>query len=311
MIGTFVTIGSAGQHFTRLLDEVVRIAPSLPQPVVIQHGRTPFSHPTIEHFAFVDEAGFLARLRECQLLITHAGGGSVLSAIRLGKTPVVVPRLSRFGEHVDDHQVALAREFAGQEDAVAVHDIGMLLAATQDALARPARAPETEGNQVALEVLTRAVADFAPTAEDCIGLITPAGGHLTEIRALASVYRDHPHFFVVHVPLVEPEDMRGRTVVITRSERDWKFLVNLWEAFAILRQRRPKVLLTTGGGFSVAFTLAGKFFRIPTVYIETVGKVTVPTVTGRFMYRLADRFFYQWPNLASHFPRGEYIGLIL
>jgi hypothetical protein len=39
--------------------------------------------------------------------------------------------------------------------------------------------------------------------------------------------------------------------------------------------------------------------------------VVVPTVTGRIQYRFAARFLYQWSYLASHFPRGDYIGLIL
>ena len=311
MVGTFVSIGNSPRQFTRLLEEVRRIAPYLPQPVVIQHGRTEFHDPNLRHFAFTEEAEFVSLLEQCRLFISHGGGGSVLTAIRMGKVPVVVPRLARFDEHVDDHQRALASELAGQDQVVAVEEIGDLLQACQEAIERPQREATAAPNQNALEAVAKAVAAFAPNAGDCIGLITPSGGHLAETRALAPAYRDHPHFFVVNVPLVEPPDMQGRTTVITLSERDWKFLLNAWEAFTILRSKRPKVLLTTGGGFSVAFTLIGKLMGIPTVYVETVGKVTVPTVTGRFMYRIADRFFYQWPHLASHFPRGEYIGLIL
>ena len=311
MTGTFVYIGNSPRQFTRLLDEVARIAPHLPQPVVVQHGRTVFSHPGIRHFAFVEEAEFTTLLRECRLFISHAGGASVLAAIRMGKTPVVVPRRARFGEHVDDHQVALANEFARDDQILAVDEIGDLLDVSRAALQQPQRDAVDARNRPAHDAVMRALAEFAPSPDDCIGLITPSGGHLAEIRQLAGVYRDRPHFFVVNVPLIEPPDMQGRTIVITLSERDWKFLINFKEAWTILRQRRPKVLLTTGGAFAVAFTLVGKLLGIPTVYIETVGKVTVPTVTGRFMYRLADRFFYQWSHLASHFPRGVYIGLIL
>jgi UDP-N-acetylglucosamine transferase subunit ALG13 len=311
MAGTFVSVGNSPRHFSRLLDEVVRLAPHLPKPVVVQHGRTPFNSAGIEHFEFIGEDAFLRQLKECELFITHGGGGSVLTAIRLGKTPVVIPRRAAFKEHVDDHQVALAAQIASEESIIVVDDMKNLRTAINDALSRPMRQAVESDNSGARSAIASALAELAPNKSDCIALVTPSGGHLAEIRQLAPVYRDHPHFFVINVPVVEPEDMVGRTSVITLSERDWKFLVNLWEALVILRRRRPKVLLTTGGGFSVAFTLVGKVLRIPTVYIETVGKVTAPTVTGRFMYRLANRFFYQWPNLACHFPRGEYIGLIL
>ena len=105
--------------------------------------------------------------------------------------------------------------------------------------------------------------------------------------------------------------MRDRTIEITLSQRDWKFFVNVTEAIQILRRERPKVILTTGGGFSVAFALVGKLLGIPTIYIETVAKVNVPTATGKVMYWIANRFFYQWPYLERYFPKGEYIGLVL
>ncbi len=310
-MGTFVSIGNCTQNFSRLLDEVKRIADQLPQPIVVQHGRSAFSSDTISHFDFTDEAGFLKCLSECDVFISHAGGGSVFSAIKLGLKPVVVPRRKTFAEHVDDHQVAFAEELARQGKIVPVFDIGELAAATAFAQAHPELPTAGEQSEDATLAVHDAIAHFAPRADDAVCLVTPSGGHLTEIRALKSVYEGHPHHFILNVEIVQSPDMFGRTTVITVSQRDWKFFVNIIEAFQILRRQKPKVILTTGGGFSVAFTLVGKLLRIPTVYIETVGKVNIPTVTGRFMYHLADRFFYQWPYLEKFFPKGRYIGLIL
>lgn len=310
-VGTFVSIGNGTQDFSRLLDEVRRIAAELPQPVVVQHGRTPFESDALPHFAFTDEAGFLDHLSNCSLFITHGGGGSVFSAIKLGKKPVVVPRLKSFDEIVDDHQVAFAKELHRQGMIVPVYDVANLKAAVDAAMENP-QLPRRQTEAVdAIKMIAEAVSEFARLDSDPICLVTPSGGHLTEIRALKAVYKDHPHRFVINTAIVEPEDMRGKTHYITLSERDWKLILNIFEAFKILRRQKPKVILTTGGAFSVAFTLIGKLLGIPTVYIETVAKVTIPTVTGRFMYHLADRFFYQWPYLEKFFPKGRYIGLIL
>lgn len=310
-MGTFVSIGNCTQGFSRLLDEVKRVADQLPQPIVVQHGRSSFSSDTIRHFDFTDEAGFLKCLSECDLFISHAGGGSVFSAIKLGIKPVVVPRRKMFAEHVDDHQVAFAEELSRQGKIVAVYDIADLTAAAKEVQANPNLPEASSESDEAILTICEAINRFAPQATDPVCLVTPSGGHLTEVRALKRVYERHPHHFVLNVEIVQPPDMVGRTTVITVSQRDWKFFVNIIEAFQILRRQKPKVILTTGGGFSVAFTLVGKLLRIPTVYIETVGKVNVPTVTGRFMYHLADRFFYQWPYLKEFFPKGRYIGLIL
>ena len=311
MPGTFVSIGNCTQSFRRLLDAVAAIADQLPQPVVVQHGRTPFQSDSRQHFPFTDEEGFLRHLKESELFITHSGGGSVFSAIKLGRKPVVVPRRKIFEEHVDDHQVAFAEELERQNKIVAVYDIDFLADAVSHVLASPELPQLPENGDNAVDVIRQAVMEYAPNQSDAICLVTPSGGHLTEIRALSDVYRKHPHIFVINIEIVQPKDMLGKTIVITISERDWKFFINIFEAFQILLKQRPKLIITTGGAFSVAFSIVGKLLRIPTIYIETVGKVNVPTVTGRFMYYIANRFYFQWRYLEKYFPRGKYIGIII
>ena len=310
-MSTFVSIGNGTQSFARLLDQVKAVADRLPQPVVVQHGRTPFVSERIEYFAFTDEAGFQARLAAASLFITHGGGGSVFAAIRAGKKPVVLPRLKRFDEIVDDHQIAFCEELERQGKIVYVRDAADLLAGVAAQKADPSLPTDAGDNSRAIAAVADAVVALAGHADDPVLLVAPSGGHLAEIRALAPVYRDRQHHFVINTPIAQPADMIGRTSLLTLSQRDWKFVVNVWEAFRILRRQRPRVILTTGGSISVPFTVVGRMMGIPTVYVETVAKVVVPTATGRIQYRIAARFLYQWSYLASYFPRGDYIGLIL
>jgi UDP-N-acetylglucosamine:LPS N-acetylglucosamine transferase len=86
------------------------------------------------------------------------------------------------------------------------------------------------------------------------------------------------------------------------------FFLNLLEAWKILRMEKPRLILSTGAGPVVPFTLVGKFLGIKTVFIETFTRVTKPSLTGRLMYWLADRFFYQWRLLETFFPKGIYGG---
>ena len=144
-----------------------------------------------------------------------------------------------------------------------------------------------------------------------IAIVSSSGGHLGEVRALRPIYGDHAHFYVINEALALPEDMRERTYVIRHSERDWLFFVNLWEAWRILRKEKPQVMLSTGAGPAVPFALVGKLLGVKSIFIEIGTQVNTPSVTGRCMYYLADRFFYQWPELAPHFPRGVYGGLLL
>jgi UDP-N-acetylglucosamine transferase subunit ALG13 len=74
--------------------------------------------------------------------VTHAGVGSILLARREGHTPLVVPRLKRLGEHVDDHQVELTEALAADEKVIALWDMAQIAAAVADAPERgPARPP--------------------------------------------------------------------------------------------------------------------------------------------------------------------------
>jgi beta-1,4-N-acetylglucosaminyltransferase len=143
-------------------------------------------------------------------------------------------------------------------------------------------------------------------------IVSSCGGHLTEVRALRAAYADLEHFYVLNDKAILPGDMQGRTYFIAHSERDWRFFLNLWEAFRILRRERPQAILSTGAGPAVPFAIVGRWlFGMRIVFVETITRTHVPSLTGRLMYRLAHRFFYQWQPLAHWFPRGSYGGELL
>src|SRR5208283_435599 len=70
------------------------------------------------------------------LLIMHAGAGSLITAVRAGKVPVVMARRLRYGEHVDDHQIELARELDRVGRIVVANEPADLLPSVREALAR-------------------------------------------------------------------------------------------------------------------------------------------------------------------------------
>lgn len=143
-------------------------------------------------------------------------------------------------------------------------------------------------------------------------IVSSCGGHLTEVRLLRPAYDAFEHFYVLNDKAILPSDMEGKTYFITHSERDWRFFLNLIEAFSILRRERPDVILSTGAGPVVPFAIMARFlFRARVIYVETLTQVERPSLTGRIMRYLANRLFYQWESLARYFPRGEYGGPLL
>ena len=135
-MSTFVSVGNATQPFPRLLDGVAAIASDLPQPVFVQSGSTPFHAEGCQAARFLTMSEFEIRVGQSTLLITHAGAGSVITALQAGKVAVVMPRRVADGEVIDDHQVEFARELAAAGRIVVADEATDLLSAAREALAR-------------------------------------------------------------------------------------------------------------------------------------------------------------------------------
>jgi len=88
-------------------------------------------------------------IRRASVVITHAGAGSTLVCIQQGKYPIMVPRLARFGEIVDDHQVPFARRLSEGNVALAVGDTTQLGEAIASVRGRSA-APRVTGRTAEL-----------------------------------------------------------------------------------------------------------------------------------------------------------------
>jgi beta-1,4-N-acetylglucosaminyltransferase len=119
-----VTTGTNGVAFDRLLRAVDAIETG--EPMVVQHGPSSLrpSRATCVDYVSFDE--LVELVREARLVVSHGGVGSILVALTNEKRPLVVPRLARFGEVVDDHQLELARKLAGVSLVTLGEDVGRL-----------------------------------------------------------------------------------------------------------------------------------------------------------------------------------------
>jgi UDP-N-acetylglucosamine transferase subunit ALG13 len=94
------------------------------------------------------------------VIITHGGPGSILLALSVGRSPVVVPRDPRFGEHVDDHQLRFVRWLQERAPIRPIYDLaelGRALTATASMVAGDGTL--SGSRQEAIERLRRAIED--------------------------------------------------------------------------------------------------------------------------------------------------------
>ena len=104
----FVTLGTMHLDFARLVRKVDAIARTTGERVVVQTGLAKSVPNHCEHFAFRGRVEIAGLIDESRLVVSHAGIGSVIDVLKAGRPLVVVPRMKRFGEHNNDHQLDLA-----------------------------------------------------------------------------------------------------------------------------------------------------------------------------------------------------------
>ncbi|MBI4043465.1 MAG: hypothetical protein HY393_01505 [Candidatus Diapherotrites archaeon] len=121
----FVAAGTHPQPFDRLfraLDEL-KAKGGLKDEVFAQTGHSAYVPKSFESKSLLDLNEFNRRFAWADLVITHGGAGSILTAFEAGKKVMVVPRQKKFNEHTNDHQLELARVLAVEGKALEVVDI--------------------------------------------------------------------------------------------------------------------------------------------------------------------------------------------
>lgn len=108
----FVTVGTQGP-FDRLVDAVDRWAAETGRSdVLAQVGPSSYQPRAIEVVETLGPDAFDSAMRSADLIVAHAGIGTILGAISLGTPLLVMPRRAALGEQRSDHQVATVRRFA-------------------------------------------------------------------------------------------------------------------------------------------------------------------------------------------------------
>ena len=138
----FVTVGTHRAPFARLM-EALGALPA--HELVVQHGYSPPPPGVREAVDFLGFGDVLDRIRAADVVVMHAGVGSILLARREGHLPIVVPRLHRRGEHVDDHQVELTEALAVEGQVIPAWETTDLAAAVAFVPPRGAPRPPSAG----------------------------------------------------------------------------------------------------------------------------------------------------------------------
>ena len=144
-------------------------------------------------------------------------------------------------------------------------------------------------------------------------LVCSSGGHLSQLYLLKPFFQDKDRFWVTF----DKEDARS----LLEGEKHYPcyyptnrslkaFLINLKVAWKVLRTEKPDLIISTGAAVAVPFFYLGKLLGIKTIYIEIFDRIDKPTLSGRLVYPVADRFVVQWEQMKKVYPKAVNLGSI-
>ena len=146
-----------------------------------------------------------------------------------------------------------------------------------------------------------------------ICLVGSSGGHLTHLYMLKPFWKDKNRFWVTF----DKEDARSLLKdekvypCYFPTNRNIKNLIrNTFLAIRVLEKEKPDLIISSGAAVAVPFFYLGKLFGTKTIYIEVFDRITKPTLTGKLVYPVTDRFIVQWEEMKKVYPKAINFGSI-
>lgn len=110
----FCTVGNDTHRFDRLVTLAQKISDNLGYPILFQSGRNqyPQLRPTNISMPFLERDDFVKALNEAYVVITHGGAGTLSKIVNRRVKCIVIPRLRKYDEHVNSHQIEIVEKFS-------------------------------------------------------------------------------------------------------------------------------------------------------------------------------------------------------
>lgn len=123
-----VTLGTQDKSFKRLLDAVENEVRKgvIKEPIIVQAGCTKYKSKYMKIFDFIPTDEFDKLINKCDILITHGGVGTIVSGIKKGKIVIAAPRLKKFKEHTNDHQLQIINNLSKTGYILGLNDLTKL-----------------------------------------------------------------------------------------------------------------------------------------------------------------------------------------
>lgn len=146
-----------------------------------------------------------------------------------------------------------------------------------------------------------------------ICFVGSSGGHLTHLYMLKPFFENKDRFWVTF----NKEDANSilenekKYYCHFPTNRNLKNLIkNIFLAIKVLKKEKPNLIISSGAAVAVPFFYVGKLFGAKLVYIEVFDRIDKPTMTGKLVYPITDKFVVQWEEMKKVYPKAINLGSI-
>lgn len=142
-------------------------------------------------------------------------------------------------------------------------------------------------------------------------LVGSSGGHLTHLHLLKPFWEKEERFWVTFekedaISILKNEKMYPCYYPTNRNLKN--LIKNTLLAVKILKREKPDLIISSGAAVAVPFFYIGKLFRAKTIYIEVFDRIDKPTLTGKLVYPVTDKFIVQWEEMKKVYPKAINLG---
>lgn len=146
-----------------------------------------------------------------------------------------------------------------------------------------------------------------------ICLVGSSGGHLTHLYMLKPFWEKKERFWVTFDKKDAKSLLQGEKIYpcYFPTNRNLKNLIrNTFVAWNVLRKEKPDVIISSGAAVAVPFFYMGKLLGAKLIYIEVFDRIYKPTMTGKLVYPITDRFIVQWEEQKQVYRKAIHLGSI-
>ena len=140
-----------------------------------------------------------------------------------------------------------------------------------------------------------------------------SGGHFEQLAMLRPLMEKYDSFVITEETSYKVK-IEGQKMYyvkqVNRKEKTFipRMIANTFRSLKIYRKEKPDVVISIGVLATIPICLIAKLHGKKLIFIESFAKVTSATLTGRLLYRFADQFYVQWPEMQKIYPKAIYLG---